>query len=277
MSAENSTRSSRVIAARGRSTTRVAIIRHAEAPRAFSLIELLVVLAVTVILTSLLFPAFRDVRESAQRLSCASNMRQVGAALILYSSDHGEHLPPSRFGIAGTLLNPQEMMAANIGPGSALLPLGPQGDWDGIGWLVAPFTGQYVDTCACLYCASHHGEHPFERYAATFEKPDGTRIYTNYHYIGDRELGGDEDKVVRMTNAHEQVLMTDGLRTKSDFNHSIGANVLHGDCAVTWFFDTGSVVRDLLPEGTLPPDGQISLYTTMWNSIRKASSGPTAQ
>lgn len=245
--------------------------RPGGAVRGFSLIELLVVLAVTVILTSLLFPAFRGVHESARRLSCASNMRQIGAALILYGIDHAEHLPSSRFGSAGTLLSPQEMMAANIGPGSELLPQGSQADWDGIGWLVSPLTGQYLDSCSCLYCASHHGEHTFERYAPAFEKPDGTRIYTNYHYAGDRAIGAGDDAIVLMTNGHEQVLLSDGLRTKQDFNHSIGSNVLHGDCAVTWFHDHANVVRSLLPDGQLAPDSQVSLYTLLWSSIRKAS------
>lgn len=227
------------------------------------------VLGVTVVLTSLLFPAFRGVRESAQRLSCASNMRQVGAAFVLYGTDHDDRLPSSRFGAAGDLLSPQEMMAANIGPGAQnLQQLG--GDSDGIGWLVSSIGGRYLDSCSCLYCASHHGDHPYERYKDLFDAPNGSRIYTNYHYAGDRVLGSDDTAVVKMTNEHDQVLLTDGLRTKRDFNHGVGANILYGDCAVIWFSDAGGAILQAIPDSAIAPDAQVSVYNLLWDSIRKA-------
>jgi prepilin-type N-terminal cleavage/methylation domain-containing protein/prepilin-type processing-associated H-X9-DG protein len=60
----------------------------------FTLIELLVVIAIIAILAAILFPVFARARENARRTSCASNLKQMGLAVMQYTQDYDETYPP---------------------------------------------------------------------------------------------------------------------------------------------------------------------------------------
>lgn len=61
--------------------------------RGFTLIEMLVVIAIISVLAAVLFPVFGQVRERARATVCLSNMRQLGTALYSYAQDYDEHWP----------------------------------------------------------------------------------------------------------------------------------------------------------------------------------------
>lgn len=68
------------------------IFRHT-LPRAFSLIELLCVIALIVLLGALLAPAMDSIRTRAESASCASNLQQIGLAMLQKVQDNNNTFP----------------------------------------------------------------------------------------------------------------------------------------------------------------------------------------
>lgn len=61
----------------------------------FTLVEILVVIAIISILAALLFPSLKAARNLARRTTCMSNLRQLGIALATYGMEHDGKLPPN--------------------------------------------------------------------------------------------------------------------------------------------------------------------------------------
>ena len=82
--------------------------------RGFTLVELLLVIAVIAVLAALLLPALARAKASAKSAACKSNLRQLGIALTMYVSDYQKY--------------PGPIMPEDGGP---LEPVGPREGWSG--------------------------------------------------------------------------------------------------------------------------------------------------
>src|SRR5262249_44992587 len=92
--------------------------------KGFTLMELLVVIAIIAILIGMLLPAIQKVRESAARIQCANNLRQIGLAMHMFEGNFG-FFPPARSDSTGAVWPPAN--PKNHGMFAIILPYIDQG------------------------------------------------------------------------------------------------------------------------------------------------------
>ena len=247
--------------------TRLRGVRPIRARRAFTIVELLVVISIVAILTAILMPSFARVREAADRLQCANNLRQIGCALVSYADDHKDSLPAMDC-ITG------DSESRNFGDAMALTTA--EGNKpDGLGNLL-PAAQAYIDDARIFYCPCHTGDHPFERHADQISKlgistfAGSGRCFSNYHYRGSPDVGepnsqnlGLRPMLERFRN--DQTIVADGMRTRQDFNHVLGTNRLFKDGRVDWRTDSDSrIFQSLALTSDEADDAQLF---TIWRAI----------
>jgi len=62
--------------------------------KGFTLLELMIVIAIIAILAAILLPALARAREAARKISCANNLKQMALVLRMYADEHAGRMPP---------------------------------------------------------------------------------------------------------------------------------------------------------------------------------------
>lgn len=218
---------------------------RAVAKRAFSIIDVLVSMAVIAILVALISPVLAHVRSAAEKVVCSSNLRQVGLSLTMYQDDNNTMLPKEHRSADRASTAPDPQIAHTGEHPSA---------WSGLGWLIAE---DYLTTPEIFYCPSHAGTQTKDEYADAWLNLNRP-IRTNYAYRGElasaqNQLAGgmpfqshSESADPGATPPSHAVLVSDAFTSLEDLNHASGFNTLTKGMSVAWLDDESRAIQSML-------------------------------
>lgn len=219
------------------------------ARRGFSLLDLLVTIAVIALLMGIMLPAMSMVSDLTRRVICRSNARQIGIGLQLYAEQNKDRLPPSVF--ASALIRgqfrPEEM--------TTLRTDGPRANWDALGWL---YGRDLLNAPEIFYCPAHRGEERFDKYADRWQAHSGL-IRGNYHM---RALPPADAYLHGVAPA--TVLLADSMRSMLEANHEHGLNLLRADLSVGWWMDDEALLSQILPMASSDPNSDLRVAEAWW-------------
>src|SRR5882724_2491960 len=181
----------------------------------FTLVELLVVIGIIVVLAAIILPAVNAARERAKRTACLSNLRQIGAGMMMYANTFRGRYPNG---------NPRLTAASYSETNTALT------------YLARQFLGS---SAAVFHCPSDRDPVPQRIETADYDLPNSAGVsYDFYTVFWQPEFG---PLVGRLKGAAPLAWDLDGgsKKVEPDQNHGVGGgNVVFADGHGEWQVNT---------------------------------------
>jgi len=150
---------------------------------AFTLIELLVVIAVIALLISMLLPALGSARESARRVKCLANMKQIGVGIATYANDFAGWTPINYESYNRISPIPQKASPKSTQANDLYHRLGGKlVDWGKNQMKNASWTdnSSYLTTTQVFYCPSFQSIRPSGWWSVDHNYPE--KVDTSYYW-----------------------------------------------------------------------------------------------
>lgn len=178
--------------------------------RAFTLVELLVVVGIIAALIGILLPVLSRVREHAKRTNCLSNLRQLGQGMIMYAGENRDRLPNGN-------------------------PVATSNDYDGTNRVLVNLSAMYLKNAGVFHCPSSDKAVPWRIDTADQSLPNSARV--NYDFYSVYWLPEYGPLLTRLRGQAPLAWDHDGGAGKPepDQNHGIiGGNVVFADGHADW-------------------------------------------